>query len=128
MMDQTEILLEKRPHSGIWGGLWTLPETPWVEIKSEVEVSNVEFQLDQFQSLVSLKTPSVYGQARVLAPSKHVFTHRTLYFSTRIIKVSKREVEWNEACQWIKICELSSLGLPTPVKKLLEDFQILDRR
>lgn len=128
MMDQEEILLEKRPHSGIWGGLWTLPETPWIEIKSEVEVSQVEFQLNQFQRLVSLENPSIYGQGRVLAPFKHVFTHRTLYFSTRIIKVSKSEVEWNEACQWIKICELSSLGLPTPVKKLLEDFQILDRR
>ena len=127
MMDEENILLEKRPHSGIWGGLWTLPETPWVEIKSEKEVSQVEFKIDQFHPLISLANPSAYQQGRVLAPHKHVFTHRTLYFSTRIVKVSKTEVEWNDACHWIKLSELASIGLPTPVKKLLEDFQLLDR-
>jgi len=127
MMDEEDILLEKRPHSGIWGGLWTLPETPWVEINSEEEIAQTAFQVNRYHPLVSLANPNIYLQGRTLAPLKHVFTHRTLYFSARVLQVSKSEVTFRDSCQWIKIAQLKSIGLPTPVKKLLEDFQLLDR-
>ena len=122
-----EVLLQRRPSSGIWGGLWTLPETPWLVVESEPAVSQISFQLEQFQDLVVFSNPNVYLEAKKLAPLKHVFTHRTLYFSTRVVKVQKNVVDKHQTCSWIKTSELGNLGLPTPIKKLLEDFQILQR-
>ncbi len=127
ILSQDEILLEKRPSSGIWGGLWTLPETPWVEVKSENEVSNTSFQLEQFQPVVTFTNQSIYDEAKILAPLKHVFTHRTLYFSTKVVRVQKNMVKCNQSCDWVKKSDLGQLGLPTPIKKLLADFQVLKR-
>lgn len=127
ILSQDEILLEKRPSSGIWGGLWTLPETPWIEVESEEAISLTNFQLEQFQPLVSFFIPSIYETAKQLAPLKHVFTHRTLYFSTKVVEVQKNVLKINPSCSWIKKSDIAHLGLPTPIKKLLEDFQILKR-
>ena len=125
LLSEDEILLEKRPSSGIWGGLWTLPETPWIEVESEKMISQMNFQREQFQPLVSFFIPSTYALAKTLAPLKHVFTHRTLYFSTRVARVQKDAIISSDSCSWVKVSELGNLGLPTPIKKMLEDFQIL---
>ena len=127
LIHQDEILLTKRGNSGIWGGLWTLPETPWIEIDNVEKISMLEFQANQFMPMVEFIAAECYHSKEILAPRKHVFSHRTLYFVVKIIRLEKEKLICSSACKWIKTSDLPSIGLPTPIKKLLEDYEFLAR-
>jgi len=86
---QNQIQLLKRPPSGIWGGLWSLPEIDNVGSKPVV--------IDQF---------------------KHTFSHYHLQ-ATVIKGKQSHQVEDNHSLAWHNIDELDKLALPTPIKKFL---------
>ncbi|QJR13295.1 A/G-specific adenine glycosylase [Usitatibacter palustris] len=93
-----EVLLEKRPAKGIWGGLWSLPEFP----------------ADQ-------KPPA---GARALAPFTHVFTHFTLDVTPWEIKGTVPFLEKGSVpFFWLPLSELEGAALPAPVKKLLREVR-----
>jgi A/G-specific adenine glycosylase len=103
------ILLEERPQSGIWGGLWSLPEF-------DAQGSGADFCASI--GLQPLKTEK-------LSAFLHVFTHYRLTIAPVITEVAapKRsaavEHSVKPARQWIKLTSLDSKGLPAPVRKLL---------
>lgn len=103
-----ELLLEKRPPTGIWGGLWSFPET-------------VEEELDQ--------TMQRYTQDRSptwLATGTHVFSHFQLNYRPLLIKInSNQQAQVNEANQqiWYSDALSSEIGLAAPVTKLLKQIQ-----
>jgi A/G-specific adenine glycosylase len=100
-----EVLLEKRPPTGIWGGLWSLPELP--------------VELDP------LKTArSRYGiKSRVLhelKPVDHGFSHYSLTIYPVQIAVSSRDLRAMEpGLVWLNLAEVKTAALPAPVKKIL---------
>jgi len=111
---EQEILLEKRPPTGIWGGLWSLPEMPleetveaWCENHYKLNVSALREQ----------------------AVMRHTFSHYHLDITPCIVEVNNPEQSVMEAERrvWYKACQndrnLStqtlSLGLATPVSHLL---------
>ncbi len=95
---QGQIQLAKRPPSGIWGGLWCLPE---------VNNSEQSILIDEF---------------------KHTFTHYHLdakVISPPQNQANSSQVEENSALAWHNISQLNELAFPTPVKKFLfQYFQI----
>jgi A/G-specific adenine glycosylase len=109
-----EILLERRPPAGIWGGLWCLPE------------------------LSQQQTPRRYceriginaGRFTRLGSVQHGFTHFDLTIRPLHAKVragSSRVAEPG-ALRWHKLRDFaadSAPGVPAPVRKLLH--QILER-
>ena len=98
-----EILLERRPPAGIWGGLWCLPAAD---------------DLDHLASLHGV----ILEALEPLGEIEHRLTHRLL----RIIPLKARTMpaaervecrqdqSWNNRQQW------RQLGLPRPVADLLE--------
>jgi len=91
------VLLVRRPPSGIWGGLWCLPE-----------VGDVDFE-----TLEALPAP--HG-------IRHVFTHFALHMSFEHARVGEASANVSEApgCAWFTLEQALVAGLPQPVRKVLQ--------
>ena len=102
-----EVLLEKRPPSGIWGGLWCLPELP-----VEEDIFHV------LHSRYGLKGRTV----RTLDRMEHGFTHYSLsIFPTEIAVTSLDARESVPGLMWINQDDADGAALPAPVKRILRD-------
>ena len=101
-----QIFLEKRPESGIWGGLWSFPEFDSViDMQSWCLENNLPIQ--------SIKQ---------LNQQRHTFSHYHLDYTATLVKTENPINNVMEANQsvWYKTEQIRSLGLPTPIKKLLQ--------
>jgi len=102
-----QLLLYRRPPSGIWGGLWSLPE---VDDESQIETWQ--------QGFLSSSQPAKIVQKNVL---RHQFTHYSLDISLAIIELDQlpSRIADRDNHAWVAQEQLSEYGLPTPVRKLL---------
>ena len=97
-------LWQQRPHSGLWGGLWTLPI-----IEHPTEFDAIVQQL----KLIS-KHPSVQ--------ISHSFTHFTWLLSASIFEVETEHMEYVQTelnGQWLTPEQATAQGIPTAMKKLI---------
>ena len=100
-----DILLYRRPSSGLWGGLWSLPE------------------LDDLQALETLASRHSLqlGERRELAGLTHTFSHFQLAIEPWLIQVASQPASVAEAdWLWYNLATPPRLGLAAPVKKLLK--------
>jgi len=100
-----EVLLEKRPSSGIWGGLWSLPE-------ADVAIAPAEALARDWGIEAAEVSP--------LEPFEHAFTHFTLDVTPWRIRARgvKRAADAKPAT-WLPLAELDGAALPSPVRRLL---------
>ena len=107
---EDQVLLWRRPPSGIWGGLWSLPE-----VDNEAAIGLWQ------QSFLSTVQESKTIQQNVI---HHQFTHYSLDISLAIIEFESLPSNVADADNyvWIEIDSLASYGLPTPVRKLLSSL------
>ena len=94
-----EILLERRPPSGIWGGLLVPPEG----------------EVNQILTNLGLTAISQYS----LPPIKHVFTHFRLTLQPVLCEVAASSGLAETGLAWIALNEAADAGVPTPIGKLL---------
>lgn len=105
MVRDCEVLLEKRPPTGVWGGLWSLPEMP-------VEGAVPEHAEQRLGCEIRTATP--------LEPLRHTFTHFALEirpYRCDVLRVRVRAAQ--PAMVWLEIGEAMRAAVPAPVKKLL---------
>ncbi len=103
---QQQILLERRPPTGIWGGLWSLPEfTAHQTLLEWCALQN--WQISPPQTLANLR---------------HSFSHYHLDYTPVIATLENpiNNVMEGERVVWYKTSQIDSLGLPTPIKRLLQ--------
>jgi len=104
-----EVLLQQRPPSGIWGGLWCFPE----------------FASDES---IAGKIKKQYGfnikQQTEYKSFKHTFSHFHLMIRPVHIKLAGQmnTVKDDGLSAWLKPAKNSGLGLPAPVVSLLNDL------
>ncbi len=102
---QGRVLLEKRPASGLWGGLWSLP------------------QCDDEQSLAdALAARSLREHARAPLPAfRHTFSHFHLDIAPVLVDVRhvRGRVREADGAAWVDPAAPGTLGLAAPVVKLL---------
>jgi A/G-specific adenine glycosylase len=104
-----EILLEKRPSTGIWGGLWSFPE---VENGQDVQIT----ALNKFGIVTEIDI--------VLPNLTHTFTHFKLHIRPQILQVIKPNLQVNQATNiWISIEDAIGAAIPTPIRKILLTLQ-----
>ncbi len=105
---QNEILLERRPPSGIWGGLWAFPEAHGQDIGAFCRRS----------------LGCEIGATRALEPFEHGFTHFRLSIRPLLCPVRRIQAGAQEGGQrlWIDLEAARGAALPTPVRKLLEAY------
>ena len=105
MLQQDEILLQKRPLTGIWGGLWCPPEMSLTE-------DTDAYCLQQFGLKVRVMDE--------LPPLDHSFTHFKLRIYPRPLHVtSPISVNHNYGLTRFSFDDALDAAIPTPVRRLL---------
>ncbi|MDD2700006.1 MAG: A/G-specific adenine glycosylase [Sideroxydans sp.] len=107
----SEIMLEKRPASGIWGGLWC---TPQVEAEGEGN-----YLLQNGMEIL---------QRREMAAFTHVFTHFKLSIRPVLLELARKPVRLQQqGCIWLEVGEALGAAIPSPVRQLLLTLQASQR-
>ena len=102
-----EVLLEKRAPTGIWAGLWSLPElAPDADAAAHCRT--------RFAARVSPQAP--------LPAIEHGFTHFRLTLTPQPCAVEA----WPRGAQepgllWLPLADLAGAALPAPIKRLLRE-------
>jgi A/G-specific adenine glycosylase len=103
-----EVLLEKRAPSGIWGGLWSLPEAGADEVPAAA--------LERDWGLAA-------ADAQALAPFEHAFTHFTLEVAPWRMKLARgAKIAEGKHAVWLPLSDVKAAALPAPVKRLLSSL------
>jgi len=104
------VLLERRPPTGVWARLWSLPE---VEHESLAQATLLQRH--------GIRAASM----RPLAPFLHTFSHYHLDVTPLLLDdaLPDPRVADDPDADWRAPGELASLGLPAPVRKLLQSLE-----
>ena len=102
-----EVLLERRPPTGIWSGLWSLPE---VETGRDIAA--------HCRSRFHMKV----APQRPLPAIEHGFTHFRLRLHPQPCAVREGANRAEEpGLLWLPLAEAAGAALPAPIKKLLRE-------
>lgn len=108
---QREVLVERRPDAGIWGGLWSLPELALGDDATAVCRARFDAEL---------------AAVTTLPPIEHGFTHFTLTITPRLCVVKRWPMRAEEpGCLWLPLQDVAGAALPAPIKKLLRGHSTL---
>lgn len=101
------VLLQRRPPTGIWAALWTLPQ-------HEDE--------EQAERWFETHLDGEYADGEALAPIAHAFSHYKLELQPRRWRAValRARVGDNDGLRWFAREELAGLGIPAPIRKLIE--------
>jgi len=116
------VLMEKRPPTGIWGGLWCFHE---VSNKSEISI---------LLKSLGVKASSEHGAQQELTTFRHTFSHFHLDISPIIInctrieadvlsQVNNQEIREPRKQKWYDLRGEANVGLAASTKKLIDLLQ-----
>jgi A/G-specific adenine glycosylase len=106
MNNSSQVLMEKRPPTGIWGGLWCFYEIKHLD------------QLETFLTSVNLK--KIKQQS--LTAFRHTFSHFHLDIQPLIVDcefAQPQEINENSQQQWYNLQQQANVGLAASTKKLI---------
>ncbi len=105
------VLLEQRPATGVWGGLWSFPELGAGETAETWCVRH-----------------GLYGSAacKELPVLMHRLTHRRLMIRPVRVRVDsdRSRVQDGDTLRWYETDDLQRVGLATPVSKLIDQISL----
>ena len=96
------VWLEKRPLTGIWAGLYCLPT------------------FDTRDALDAALPPEARPGLRDQTPFVHALTHKDLHLHPVAAQLEHRKTLHSLEGAWFTAAQWPSLGLPAPIRKLLE--------
>ena len=104
------LLLERRPPTGVWAGLWSLPEAA----DRDSAFSHSAHCRGQARSTVEFEA---------LPAFVHTFSHYRLEVTPLVLRVaSGQQVSEEPGQRWLHPHEAAELGLPAPVRKLISSL------
>ena len=105
-----EVMLEKRPPSGIWGGLWCFPEVVSADDYVATTLKRIGVAVHIKQTLPTLS---------------HAFTHFKLHIKPQLLEVTNHSLSVLEPSQtWLSIEDAMDAAIPTPVRKILQSLNL----
>ena len=106
--DARRVLLQRRPPTGVWASLWSLPE--------HADIADARNWFERHAD-------GDFDAARIGDTVVHGFSHYRLHIHPhRIAGVRPRDaVGDNGDLRWASRDELKAIGLPAPVRRLLEE-------
>lgn len=111
LLDDQSVMLEKRPAVGIWGGLWSFPETDVVDMRA-------------IEALVKMRFDISANTGKTLPVFSHAFTHFKLHIQPQTLQVTALTAQVPESGQiWLRIEDAIAAAIPTPVRKILQSLQ-----
>ncbi|MEJ2308787.1 MAG: A/G-specific adenine glycosylase [Gammaproteobacteria bacterium] len=105
-----ELLLEKRPQQGIWGGLWSFPERELAE------------DIGEGCQALTRQRPA---DSCALEPRRHTFSHYHLEIHPQLVTINNPAsgVMDSDRLVWYKPVEIKTLGVAAPVARLLREIE-----
>ncbi|HET9330160.1 MAG TPA: A/G-specific adenine glycosylase [Steroidobacteraceae bacterium] len=101
-----EVLLERRPDSGVWGGLWCLPEFA---------------SATAARAFVRNSLGSCAAAPERLSEIEHAFTHFDLSITPLLVRCAQPAAAVEDGGSlWYNIRAPARIGLPAPVASLLQ--------
>jgi A/G-specific adenine glycosylase len=122
------ILLQKRPSKAIWGGLWSLPESPWHPRVGAMEALDINTTDLLAAALPGEKIANLSKASQKFVRGeqiKHVFTHRRLWMQIWEANLLKQSEFLSSDLQWVPLTQLGRYGLPQPIKVLLQKLSLV---
>jgi A/G-specific adenine glycosylase len=100
------ILLEQRPPSGIWGGLWSLPETA-------PDADPADWCRDRLGAAPE--------RLEMLPPRRHTFSHFRLTLGVVQAWVARPadRVADQPGLTWAARADIARMGLPAPIRRIV---------
>lgn len=113
--DDGTVLLEKRPPTGLWGGLWTFPQ-----FDSPAEAT----------AWLALRFPGQAQAPQMLAPYAHAFTHFDLHLQPMLVQLRRAAPAVNEVQEhcWYDAHRPARIGLTKPAVALIDALQRADMK
>ena len=108
--DAGRVLLARRPVTGVWSRMWSLPE-----------VANH----DEARAFFAQHTGADFDANTPLPLIEHVFSHYRLHIeplSWTGVRPAARIGDNDDELRWQPFDSLAEVGLPAPVRKLLDSF------
>ena len=106
LLDRGELMLEKRPAHGIWGGMWSLPELPVDDDPAAHCREHLGFTPQAQQALPRLS---------------HSFTHFKLHIQPVQLQLAPRR-STPPGQVWLLPDDALNAALPAPVRKLVAEL------
>lgn len=105
--ERGRVLLERRGPAGVWSGLWSLPEAP-----------------DASSAPDAAAALALIGPFDALPAFTHVFSHYRLDVSPILFDHAAPLARVSDSAdrRWCAPADLASLGLPAPVRTLLDNL------
>jgi A/G-specific adenine glycosylase len=101
---RTAVLLERRPESGLWGGLWSPPQ--FANDGDALAWCAQEFRV---------------AHAEALPPIDHAFTHFDLRLKPLLVRGGEKyELREGDKRLWYELDAPPRVGLPQPIRQLFE--------
>ena len=140
---QGKVLLERRPPSGIWGGLWSFPEASHLDPVPNDPADNVtdiiptntdtgandasdDSDLVSVPSWLDEQGLAAIQPLTVLPAVSHTFSHFRLEITPVVCVVQNNvsRIADSEGHGWFTIARALTLGLPAPVVKILQSLEV----
>ena len=105
-----EVLLHRRPPTGVWGGLWSFPE----------------LAADRLQEDLAEHTPQPISKLDWLPAGTHEFSHFRLRYRPLLVRLAETDAPATGEPGghiWYSHTLSPPLGLPAPVAKILQQIQ-----
>lgn len=101
----TAVLVQRRPSSGVWGGLWSPPQF-------ESERDALAWCLQEFGDTAN---------SQLLPPIDHAFTHFDLRLHPLRVRCDRKtRVQDADNHRWYPLAAPPRIGLPQPIRRLFE--------
>ena len=134
---QRQVLLERRPPSGIWGGLWSFPEASHLDAVPNdpadmpANTDRGESEASDDSDVVSIlswcEERGLVGTQpwKILSPVSHTFSHFRLEITPVMCVVQNNvsRIADSEGYGWFTIARALTLGLPAPVVRILQSLE-----
>lgn len=103
-----ELLLQKRPSQGLWGGLWSFPECDIEEVY--IQLQRLQIEEDQISTIEHQ------------SPFRHTFTHFHLDITAVHVELhaSQHMINESDTTLWYQSETSKDIGLTGPVTKILK--------
>ncbi|MBS0192940.1 MAG: A/G-specific adenine glycosylase [Proteobacteria bacterium] len=101
------VLLQRRPPVGVWAGLWSLPEADGID--------TAQAWVDRHARV---------GEVETLHEIPHVFSHFRLRIHPLLWRDARAKavIGDNADLRWHAVEDLPTIGLPAPIRRLLEEI------
>ncbi|MCX7557355.1 A/G-specific adenine glycosylase [Xanthomonadaceae bacterium JHOS43] len=109
--EKHRVLLQRRDGPGVWHGLWSLPEASDSAALDAFARRHLDTQA------AALELPSI----------EHVFSHYRLSISPQRrdnVKLLPQVRDNGPCLRWASLNELTDIGLPAPIRKLLQSLEL----